>query len=64
VSTPEPSLYPYSDEDPKPRTCKNSGRGHIFCTAAIREKYKAVCKTCSRNPDNSSKLTAYREATA
>ena len=50
---PESVLFPYSEQDQKPRLvhCKNSGSGNIWCYPVAREKYGKLCELCGMNPD-------------
>lgn len=55
------SPFPYSNTDPDPQECKNSGRGYIHCTASIRKKYAKVCDECRRNPDRKEGLQSFTQ---
>ena len=55
--------FPYSDTDPNPKECKNSGEGYIHCTASIRVKYAKVCSGCRQNPDTERGLDTFNGGT-
>ena len=44
------SLFPYSEDDPRPKMCKWSGSGYIHCTESIRKRKAKICDTCPENP--------------